>query len=480
MQKTTDRLNNVKIDFNELSNLDIEDILHGQNHNKKTDQNRCPECDSVDFIEDYSKGIILCLCGQVIDNIFDTGLEQRNYDGDDGEVARCGIVHNRLLPQSSLGTTVNVKGKLRKLHIWNSMPYKERSNNVMFKKIHEVCITNNIYKKIEDDAKILCKRASGTLHKTGKNIGKPIITRGYNREGIVASCLFLACRRNDETRSTKEIASYFGIDERDINKGTRSLLGILEDDQIVKDIGTSKVIHFIKRKCDELQIKTKYANMAVTIGKNIDKLNIASNHTTFSLAAASILLMADINNLKSITKKKLSKAFENLSDVTIGKTFKQIKQYDTLLINDQKVGEILVNVCKLKKKKVISEEVWFQMKRFDVDTSKYVLEGSENYSDNSDSDLDIYDKLSDIYDDSESTNDIEMSNSEKFDIMIEEVKNTIKELQYTNIIANDIKEVINDIDNKLNNIDIFLDGWMDDVQVKSNQLSWNRSTLQKL
>lgn len=339
-------------DICELKNFDIENILNlkANDIDFKNDNFVCSNCGSNDFIEDYSKGMIFCKCGQVIDDIFDNSLEKRNYDGDDSEATRCGIVHNKLLPQSSLGTTITVKGKLRKLHIWNSMPYKERSDNVMFKKIHEVCITHSICRKIEDDAKILCKRVSGTNHKSGKNKGKPIITRGFNRAGIVAGCLFIACRRNGETRPTKEIATYFNIDERDVNKGVRSLLTILDDDNIIKDIGTSKIIHFIKRKCDDLQIKSKHAELAITIAKNIEKLNVASNHTTYSLAAASILLMANIKSIQTITKKKLSKAFEDLSEVTIIKTYTQIANLKSILTNNVAVNEILNDIEKKKEK----------------------------------------------------------------------------------------------------------------------------------
>lgn len=248
----------------------------------------------------------------------------------------------------------------------------------MFKKIHAVCIEYGIVRKIEDDAKILCKKVSGTVHKNGKNKGKPIITRGFNRSGIVAGCLFIACRRNDETRSIKEIAYYFDISERDVNKGIRSMLGILDDDTIVKDIGTSKVSHFIKRKCDELHIVNKYADIARTIAYNIDKLNIASNHTTYSLAAATILLVAEIFDLKNITKKKLSETFCGLSDVTIGKTFNQIRQLKTILVDDKKVAEIHIEIEKLRSKRIITQETYDQMKRFDVDTSKYILKGHEN------------------------------------------------------------------------------------------------------
>lgn len=424
-----------------MSNREIEDLLNTIDETKKEKSDDCPECGSSEnIVEDYSKGIVVCSnCGQVIDILYDTGAEKRNYGDDDGEPARCGIVHNKLLPQSSLGTTIIAKGKLRKLHIWNSMPYKERSDNIMFKRIHNVCVSNGIVKKIEEDAKILCKRVSGTVHKSGKNSGKPIITRGYNRAGIVAACLFIACRRNDETRSTKEIAKYFNIDDRDVNKGIRSLLGILDDDNIVKDIGTSKVIHFIQRKCDDLHIQSKYTNVAITIAQNLERLNIASNHTTFSLAAACILLTADIHGLTGITKKKLSSAFNNLSDVTIGKTYKQIKDNKDILIDNSKVDEILVDINKEKNKRVIPKKVWDKMIEFGVDTSKYILE-TEHMEDKKSS-----------------------NKSEDIIHMINDTKNTIHNLSCATDNYDNTQTIINQLQSKFKEINTHINHKAKDI-----------------
>lgn len=455
-----------------FTNCEIEDLLNDGEEMAQKREEKCPECGSTDFIEDYTKGMILCTCGQVIDTVFDNGMEKRNYDGDEGETVRCGIVHNRLLPQSSLGTAVTAKGKLKKLHIWNSMPYKERSDNIMFKRIHAVCVAHGISKKIEDDSKILCKRVSGTVHKTGKNKGKPIITRGFNRSGIVAGCLFIACRRNDETRSTKEIAVYFEIDERDVNKGIRSLLDILDDDNIVKDIGTSKVVHFIQRKCDELHIKVQYAKMAMTIANNIDRLSVASNHTTYSLAAASILLMADINGLKSITKKRLSKTFCGLSDVTIGKTFKQIKELRTILIDDAKVDEICREIIRQKNKRVISQEVWNQMKRFNVSTDKYILEGHEDeyYSDEEiDQPLEPVSTAGTMKSDKKKKKieeDEESGNSyDDFEFMVGDIKGTLKELRYMDLPNDDAMDVITNIREKLDILNLYITQWAQETGI---------------
>jgi transcription initiation factor TFIIB len=359
----------------QYTNSEIELLLLGiYGTQSEPHQRVCDLCESTESIEDYAQGIVVCRCGQVIDTLIDFSMD-RVYDDDRATVSKQASLHNKLLPVSSLGSHVAVRGKLKQLHIWNSMPYKERSNNVMFKRIHEICMIHRISRKISDDAKIICKHVSGTLHLSGKNVGKNIITRGFNRSGIVAACLYVACRRNEETRTSREISNYFMISERDVNKGLRSLLGILENNQIISDIGTSKIAHFIRRKCDEMRIKKRHADVAMMIANNLDRLNVGLNHTTYSLAAACILLMGDTCGLDLITKKAISTAFFELSDVTIAKTFKQLKSIQPILQSGKKVDMILEDMVVQANKKHIRREVWDMMVRFGVDTSGYVMVG---------------------------------------------------------------------------------------------------------
>ena len=62
---------------------------------------------------------------------------------------RCGLPTNQLLPESSLGSTVSFKygesyemRKIRNYHLWNAMPYKERSLYNVFETL-TVNATNN-------------------------------------------------------------------------------------------------------------------------------------------------------------------------------------------------------------------------------------------------------------------------------------------------------------------------------------------------
>lgn len=355
------------IDFDDFLDT-LNNKVNTQHSAKHPEQICCESCGSDEIVEDYSQGIMVCKnCGQVLENILDSFPEWKQFEDDDKAGGRCCAAVNPLLPNSSLGTTISGMGKTRikTLHSWNAMPYKERSLNNEFKKIHKICETLNIFKCVEDDAKIMYKIGSECKHSNGKNEGKFIITRGINRVSISAACLFFACIKNNVTRTSKEIASAYDIKDMEMNRGCKNLLKLLKARKMNIKMGTTKPEHFVKRYCDELKIKNIFADEAVKISKNIEKLNIASDHTPYSLAAASILLMADINCIRSITKKRLANEFE-ISEVTILKTFKEIEQYKCVLINDDITTNIVEKINKDLNEETTPPEVIERMKKFGI------------------------------------------------------------------------------------------------------------------
>jgi len=365
--------------LDDLDNLNYDNIIDSFNENKQdkeTDEStkKCNSCGGTDFIEDYTLGILICNCGQVFGNILDNSPEWRNYDDNKkSDSGRCGKIVNTLLPQSSLGTSVNAYGRIKILHDWNSMPYKERSLNYVFKLLKNKCIEYKIPKKIENDSQIMYKLISECKHLEGKNKGRCIITRGINRESIIAATLFISCRKNGIGKSPKEIAKIFSLKETDLNKGVKNFLKLFKTKSYTNDMGTSNTTDFITEKCNKLFLKHEYIEITKEIATNIDKLNIASTHTSYSLAAATILLLGNIYNIKEINKKKLSSIFV-VSDVTITKTYKKIYEFKDIITNSEKVNRILNNIDKYEKLNIISKKIYNRMKQFNIDTTEYILE----------------------------------------------------------------------------------------------------------
>lgn len=304
----------------------------------------CVACKGT-LIEDQQASAVICSeCGMINEELLDHGPEWRQYNNDDnrGEgVNRCGCPSNFFFPKSSQGTIMagSSNSRLKRKQKWNSMVYKERSLNHVFEFISQICSKNNIPKIIVDDAKIFYKNLSDCKHKNGANAGKQIIIRGDNRTSIIAACVFKACEKNKNPRNTKEIADFFGLDEKKVTKGNKQFDKIMKNvddrslllDSFIRD-SDDTAEDWIRRHCPKLKISKENTDIAVKISHNCCKMKLASDHNPQSIAAGSILVMVEYRRL-NIDKKRIAKLFET-SDVTISKIHNKIKPFAKALVDD--------------------------------------------------------------------------------------------------------------------------------------------------
>lgn len=345
------------------------DIIYNDKEEKiKHDSHWCNDCNTDDIIEDLSHGILICKnCGSVVSNMLDTNAEWYQFgDNEKKEIGRSSLVINRLLPQSSIATTIsgNCSSRIKTLHGWSAMPYKERSLNEVFKIIQMKCNEGKIMKCIEDDAKIMYKNISDCKHTIGKNKNKNIIIRGINRKSLIAACILYACKKKNKIRSPKEIGKLFQLKYTEITKGCKTFLKMAKMKHLDIKYTFTKPEHFITRFCDELKIKKEYTEQAIQISRNVQKLHIASVHTPLSLATGSIYLMIHINGF-DIQKKKIAKKF-NVSQVTIAKAFKKLVPFIKILINDNISNQINEEILKYQDNIKISNEIKPKFIRFGV------------------------------------------------------------------------------------------------------------------
>ncbi|XWV26567.1 putative transcription initiation factor IIb-like protein [Tupanvirus soda lake] len=331
---------------NNTENNEDDDNDDGSMKNKT-----CKACGSKgSLIEDQHASVLVCSkCGMVNEELLDHGPEWRQYNNDDnrGEgVNRCGCPSNFFFPKSSQGTIMagSSNSRLKRKQKWNSMVYKERSLNQVFEYISHICSKNNIPKIIIDDAKIFYKNLSDCKHKSGVNAGKQIIIRGENRLSIIAACVFKACEKNKNPRSTKEIAEFFGLEEKKVTKGNKQFDKIMKnaDDKSLmldqyKDTDTAE--DYIRRHCPKLKINKNDTDIAVRIAHNCCKMKLASDHNPQSIAAGSILVMVQYCNL-NIDKKDIAKLF-GTSDVTIGKIYNKIAPFADALVDDDATEHLI-------------------------------------------------------------------------------------------------------------------------------------------
>lgn len=356
---------------NEFNDMDIDFNTFLQTYDYKVNNpnilNIVKCCVDTNIVEDHSHGILVCTnCGKIAsDKLIENNPEWKYYDDEDRENGRCNKITNPLFEQSSIGTNI-VPRKYYKIHFWNNIPYKERSLMIEYNKIKIACEKGNIPKCIEDDAIYIYKKVSECTHKTGRNKGRYIITRGLNRQGISAACLYHACLRKPIFKTTKEIALLYGIKDAQVNKGCKKLreFSKMKGFGFDLNIKITDSENVVRKYCEELHIKENYILQAINIVKNIDKLNIISEHTPFSIVAASILLLADIHDIKLLSKKRIATQF-NISEVTLSKVHKELEPYKKIISNNDIIEKLLVKL-KSNDNVKITKEVEERMKQFGI------------------------------------------------------------------------------------------------------------------
>jgi transcription initiation factor TFIIB len=295
------------------------------------DNDLCSFCgqDSIYII----KGTCICKkCGTINGIKIDTSAEWRYYGSDDSKYSdpnRCGMPTNVLLPESSLGSTIAFKNnesyemkKIRNYHMWNTMPYKERSLYNVFDIIQVRALNNGINSCIIEEAKALYKKISETK-----------ISRGEPRKGIIASCIYKACILNGSPRSTHEIAAIFKISTKNMTRGCKkfdSIMNYSKNENI--NISGSRSIDFIRRFCSHLNINTNIQDVCKVVCLNAEKHNIVSKCIPPSVATGSIYLVCNLLNI-DISKKDISEQCK-ISEVTISKCYKELLKYHKHLLPD--------------------------------------------------------------------------------------------------------------------------------------------------
>ena len=326
---------NIIIYLNRTMNID-EMFTHLKetkiNHSKNTiDPDICFSCNDTNLIND--NGRIICKkCGNINCDIIDTNPEWRYYGSEDSKYSdptRVGLPTNALLPQSSLGSTISFKygesyemKKIRNYHLWNAMPYKERSLYNVFDSIQVRALNHGIPLCIIEEAKNLYKQISDVR-----------IHRGSNRCGIIASCIYKACRLQDSPRSAKEIADMFKLNISHMTKGCKKFeeiinMNICNNNTMNNNI--TKSSDFVQRFCSKLNIGTNICHLCIHVCDKSEEYNLVSKCIPPSIAAGSIFLICTLLKI-NITKKEISQTCQ-ISEVTISKCYKKLYNYQEHII----------------------------------------------------------------------------------------------------------------------------------------------------
>lgn len=293
----------------------------------------CPYCGRYELHVD--DGVIVCSscyreCGEVIDN----AAEWRTYSEDHrtSDPVRCGSSVNPLLVESSYGTSFNFSrnlylNHLKQMNDWQSMPYHERSLKIVFDRLSQSGSNNGLTPNIVEFSHKLFAEVS----KKQNTDGDTKLSRGDLRDGLIAACLFYACKEYEVSRSPQEIGKICNVNASDVTRGIKLFCDLMnKSNSINTNSHITKYSDFIERYCNNLGIDSNKTGEIMNLGEKVDNLRILTKNTPQAMACGCIFFIITMHNL-NISKSTIAEKC-GISVPTITKSYEKLLPFTAKLI----------------------------------------------------------------------------------------------------------------------------------------------------
>ena len=248
----------------------------------QSSQGGCQNCGSVDvYIEGHDE--ICGSCGANMGASIDYRPEWR-HDASIGDMSRCNLARNEILPESSYSTGMSMTSRSSKVHyelqrtmIWSSVPYPERSRKIRMDNIEMVCRANDIPEAIYACAQNRYYRIICALEEAGLKR-----RRGNNDMGLQGAGLFIALQQDGKPRTYKEIAGMFCIEPKYVSEGIKLYERLLSSNKV------TLYSDYIDEFCGSLNIPDSLRGRVEYVADKAEQLGILENNAPTSIVAGCI------------------------------------------------------------------------------------------------------------------------------------------------------------------------------------------------
>ena len=280
---------------------------------------KCPSCGKQKIVTDDSTGEMFCaVCGFVLnDKLEDTGAEWRSFAGDETNRARTGAGTSLTMHDMGLSTVIGaankdatgrplstgMKSSIERLRTWDS---RTQAHTAAERNLRQAL---NEMGKMQDKLALANAVIEKAAYIYRKAMEKKLV-RGRSIHGLVAACLYAACRNTETPRTLDDIANGINIRRKDVARCYRLIYRELDLKMPVADPvkGVSRIASIA-----DLSEKTK--RKAVSILDKAKKLGVVSGKDPMGIAAAALYL-ACISNGEVKSQKDISLA-SGVTEVTI-------------------------------------------------------------------------------------------------------------------------------------------------------------------
>lgn len=294
--------------------------------------NICFECKKYLEINE-SEGVMVCSsCGVVNSCLIDKQTHQNIAIAEGSSI-------NIHLPKSSLGTSIAGSSfmKIKMVNRWWKWEYKEKSFFDDKKEIEIKCHDAKLTQAVIDNSLNLYKRVSEAKYTNGKNTGKYVIIRGTNRKAIMAASVYYGAKLQRQPRSPKEIADVFQLEMNQMTKGCKRFLELVDISSLMATgIPKNETHDYVYSLCHRMNLDSRFRDKALDVVKNVQKLQLVTNHQPPAVAASIMLLVMELYGDSCPRKMKITLSeYFKVSEITITKTFKELYPWVRIVTNNE-------------------------------------------------------------------------------------------------------------------------------------------------
>lgn len=289
----------------------------------------CPDCGSTRFKGNYDRVEVICArCGLVVDeNLVDMGPEWRAFDHEQRDKrTRVGAPITYTLHDKGLSTMIDWRNKdiygrdiparnraqwyrlrkwQRKIRISGAT---ERNLAFALSEIDKDSSSLGLPRSVRESASVVYRNAVNNK-----------LIRGRSIEGVVAACVYVACRQCNVPRTLDEIADVSRVTKREIGRTYRFLARELEI-----NLPPTSPVDYVPRFASELGLSGEVQSKAIDIiEKAVDK-GLTSGRGPIGVAAAALYISSVLLGERR-TQRDVAK-IAGVTEVTIRNRYKELTE----------------------------------------------------------------------------------------------------------------------------------------------------------
>ena len=284
-----------------------------------TNKQRCPSCTKTKMVTDENTGELFCsFCGFVItEKITEGGPEWRSFANEGTDRSRVGSATSITMHDMGLSTMIgntnkdatgkplesSMKKSIDRLRTWDNRSQAHTSAE------------RNLRQALSEMDKLKAKLSLNdtVIEKAAyiyrKSIEKSLV-KGRSIHGLVAACIYAACRNTETPRTLEDIASGINIRRKDVARCYRLIFRELD-----LKIPVADPVKGVSRIASIAGLGEKTKRKAIDLLNKAKKIGMVAGKDPMGIAAAALYL-ACISSGGNKTQKEISIA-SGVTEVTI-------------------------------------------------------------------------------------------------------------------------------------------------------------------